>query len=61
MQRTGAVRLSEMVADDYDPNRVALSVHASRLRKRIAPLGLTITCIKKVGYVMHRDDNIDRT
>ena len=33
----------------------ALRVHISRLRRRIGPLGLTITCIRSVGYLMHPD------
>jgi hypothetical protein len=59
IERFGEVRPSELIeqklADDHNLSRVALRVHASRLRKRIAPLGLTITCIKEVGYVMHRE------
>ncbi|MGO9876566.1 MAG: helix-turn-helix domain-containing protein [Acidimicrobiia bacterium] len=59
IERFGEVLPSELIeqelADDHNLSRVALRVHASRLRKLIAPLGLTITCIKQVGYVMHRD------
>jgi DNA-binding response OmpR family regulator len=33
----------------------ALRVHISRLRHRIASLGLTITSIRNVGYVMRND------
>ena len=31
----------------------ALRVHISRLRRRISQLGLTITSVRNVGYVMH--------
>jgi len=42
---------------DYQPDTRcrSLRVHLSRLRKRIAPFGLTISCIRAVGYMMHRD------
>jgi hypothetical protein len=30
-----------------------LRVHISRLRRRISPLGLTLTSVRNVGYVMH--------
>jgi two-component system, OmpR family, response regulator len=33
----------------------ALRVHISRLRHRVASLGLTITSIRNVGYVMRKD------
>jgi len=33
----------------------ALRVHISRLRRRIGPLGLTVTCMRNVGYLMHHD------
>jgi DNA-binding response OmpR family regulator len=36
--------------------RETLRTHTSRLRKRIAPLGLTISCIRNVGYMMHHDN-----
>jgi hypothetical protein len=32
-----------------------LRVHISRLRRRIAQLGLTITSVRNVGYVMHEE------
>ncbi len=41
-----------------DARRETLRTHTSRLRKRIAPLGLTISCIRNVGYMMHHD-NVD--
>ena len=43
---------------EFDPSRLALRVHASRLRKRVAPLGLNISCVVSVGYVMYRDGDI---
>ena len=44
--------------NEFDPSRLALRVYASRLRKRVAPLGLTISCVVSVGYVMYRDCDI---
>jgi DNA-binding winged helix-turn-helix (wHTH) protein len=44
--------------NEFDPSRLALRVYASRLRKRVAPLGLTISCVVSVGYVMYRDADI---
>ena len=44
--------------NEFDPSRLALRVYASRLRKRVAPLGLTISCVVSVGYVMYRDGDI---
>lgn len=32
-----------------------LRVHISRLRRRLAQLGLTITSVRNVGYVMHEE------
>ena len=44
---------ARQVFADVDSRRETLRTHASRLRKRIAPLGLTISCIRNVGYMMH--------
>jgi hypothetical protein len=41
--------------DKLDVHSLALRVHLSRLRKRIAPLGLNISCIRNVGYMMRAD------
>jgi hypothetical protein len=38
-------------------SRGRLRRNASRLRKRVAPLGLTVTCVRNVGYMMHPDDD----
>ncbi len=32
-----------------------LRVHISRLRRRVSHLGLTITSVRNVGYVMHEE------
>ena len=40
---------------ESDMRRETLRTHTSRLRKRIAPLGLTVSCIRNVGYMMHHD------
>jgi DNA-binding winged helix-turn-helix (wHTH) protein len=31
---------------------LALRVHVSRLRRQVAPLGLSITCVRNTGYLM---------
>jgi DNA-binding response OmpR family regulator len=58
----GAVVRDETFAQhasgEPDTRRETLRTHTSRLRKRIAPLGLTISCIRNVGYMMHHDDRI---
>jgi DNA-binding winged helix-turn-helix (wHTH) protein len=41
--------------DELDVHSLALRVHLSRLRKRIAPLNLNISCIRNVGYMMRAD------
>jgi DNA-binding response OmpR family regulator len=46
----------ERVFGESGSGRETLRTHTSRLRKRIAPLGLTISCIRNVGYMMHPDD-----
>jgi len=43
------------VFGESDLRRETLRTHTSRLRKRIAPLGLTVSCIRNVGYMMHHD------
>lgn len=42
---------------DYQPDTrcPSLRVHLSRVRKRIAPFDLNISCIRAVGYMMHQD------
>jgi DNA-binding response OmpR family regulator len=42
---------------DYQPDtrRRSLRVHLCRPRTRIASFGLSISCIRAVGYMMHRD------
>jgi DNA-binding winged helix-turn-helix (wHTH) protein len=44
-----------------DGTNATLRVHISRLRQRIAPLGLTITNITGHGYVMREADATDTT
>ena len=50
-----AVSESEIFARvwDSDGDRSRIRVHVSRLRKRIAPLGLEITAIRGFGYRLH--------
>jgi DNA-binding response OmpR family regulator len=47
---------AQHVFGEPDARRETLRTHTSRLRKRIAPLGLTISCIRNVGYMMHHDN-----
>ena len=46
---------AQQVFNEPHARRETLRTHTSRLRKRIAPLGLTISCIRNVGYMMHHD------
>jgi DNA-binding response OmpR family regulator len=59
IENFGAVVRDETFAQhvfgESDARRETLRTHTSRLRKRIAPLGLTISCIRNVGYMMHHD------
>jgi DNA-binding response OmpR family regulator len=43
--------------DDDDGSATALRVHCHRLRKRLAPLGLTVKSIRGYGYMMHQIPN----
>jgi DNA-binding response OmpR family regulator len=60
IENFGAVVRDETFAHrgfgEPDARRETLRTHTSRLRKRIAPLGLTISCIRNVGYMMHHDN-----
>ncbi len=60
IENFGAVVRDETFAQhgfgEPDARRETLRTHTSRLRKRIAPLGLTISCIRNVGYMMHHDN-----
>jgi DNA-binding winged helix-turn-helix (wHTH) protein len=40
---------------DGRPERQVLRVHISRLRKRLAPIGLTITSVRNAGYLIHSE------
>jgi DNA-binding response OmpR family regulator len=48
--------LEQHVVSTSVARRSTLRKHASRLRKRVAPLGLAVTCFRNVGYMMHHDD-----
>ena len=37
-------------------NGQALRVHISRLRRRLTPLGLAITCVRGIGYILHEPE-----
>jgi len=50
--------LIERVWPDGATNQ-ALRVHVSRLRQRLLPLRLTITCVRSTGYVMAERDPLD--
>jgi len=47
--------IEQRIRHENEPSRVAVRVYASRLRKRMAPFGFTITCVANVGYLVHRD------
>jgi hypothetical protein len=53
--------LEQHVLGASDARRSMLRTHTSRLRKRVAPLGLTVSCIRNVGYMMHDDSGSDVT
>ena len=44
-----------------DDSRGATRVYVSRLRKHLAPLGFTISCIRDVGYIMHGSGDMSAT
>jgi len=52
-----AVPESELLAatGDRDGNEQTLRVHVSRLRRRVAPMGLTVVSIRSYGYAMRAD------
>jgi DNA-binding response OmpR family regulator len=55
VERFGAVVKEEALLAAVWPqggSRQALRVHMSRLRRRLAPLGLVITCVRGSGYIM---------
>jgi len=59
VERFGAVvgrdTLTRRAWPDTKPTRNALDVHISRLRRRIAPLGLTIRTVRSRGYLLQTD------
>jgi hypothetical protein len=48
--------LERHVATDSNSPRTMLR---TSLRKRLAPLGLTVSCVRKIGYMMHEDKRAD--
>jgi CRP/FNR family cyclic AMP-dependent transcriptional regulator len=53
------VRDEQMTANLFgggEPRRDTLRIHASRLRKRVAPIGLSVSCIRNVGYMLHHTE-----
>ena len=50
--------LEQHVFGESNARRSMLRTHTSRLRKRVAPLGLTVSCIRNVGYMMHDDSGV---
>jgi DNA-binding response OmpR family regulator len=40
--------------ESHDPV-LSLRVHVSRLRKQLAAFGVSVSCVRNVGYVMHRN------
>jgi DNA-binding winged helix-turn-helix (wHTH) protein len=47
--------IEQRLWNELDPSSIAMRVHISRLRKRVAPLGLKISSVHNFGYVLHRD------
>ena len=47
--------LEEQVVSESNAQRSTLRTVASRLRRRVAPLGLLVSCIRNVGYMMSHD------
>jgi two-component system OmpR family response regulator len=47
--------IEQRLWNQLDPSSIAMRVHISRLRKRIAPLGLKISSVHNFGYVLHRE------
>ncbi len=55
IDRFGAVVAERALIDFVWPEGATnqtLRVHVSRLRQRVEPIGLTITCVRQKGYVM---------
>ena len=58
VERFGQVVSEETLLDQTRPegrNDQTLRVNVSRLRRRIAPLGLVITCVRGHGYLMQQE------
>lgn len=62
--RFGAVVSRDALAKagwpDGAPGRNALDVHVLRLRRRIAPLGLSITTVRSRGYLLDSDSRHEK-
>jgi DNA-binding response OmpR family regulator len=60
LDRFGAVvsrdALTRAAWDDRAPGRNVLDVHVLRLRRRIAPVGLTIKTVRSRGYLLESDN-----
>ena len=62
LARFGAVvEEAELRRNVFDPDDYArngtLRICVSRLRKRLAPLGLTISCVRTTGYLLHHAES----
>ena len=58
VEHFGQVVSEETLLDRARPdsrNDQTLRVNVSRLRRRIAPLGLVITCVRGHGYLMQQE------
>lgn len=64
IDRFGAVvareRLMRAGWPSADPGRNALDVHVLRLRRRLAPLGLSLKTVRSRGYLLSASDSVQQ-
>ncbi len=64
LERYGAVvsreRLMRVGWPASDTGRNALDVHVLRLRRRLAPLGLSLRTVRSRGYMLLASDSVQR-
>jgi two-component system, OmpR family, response regulator len=49
--------LREVFDTDDNARKATLRICVHRLRKHLAPLGLTITCVRNTGYILHHTED----
>ena len=52
--------LEHRINDETHDPALTVRVHVSRLRKQLAPFRVSISCVRNVGYVMHRNEPRNR-